>query len=565
METASVLEDEKLTHELYDEIKARTMFEMIEQIDGGKQSLLFLTNKQAELIASQENVAKLFIALGVDGHVHSKPKLLIVLQWDGRFRAHIQAAGPGNTSYNAHERTNGPFLNGDDARTAESRLDQFMLDVLIPLAVRTNAIVICDAVKVQCTPHVTTTTPTTFSHHTSQEFELSASFLRMVAVQRASFNGGILPFSILAFTDEIHCFYANADPKCHWRTVRRQSRAWAKRDQELHALNCTPKVMLNYHRYDLSADAPLVIITDGIDTKQGKAQVRGPATRLLTALTQHLIAKMGLPSIAFRTGYGAAHRLMDDSAVSMLRALDLLNSKFSVIFLDVRDREVCTSYNRQGMIDKAKADYTKLCDELVEKGTLDVLTVCALARFHEVLFGCQQADNQADSTVDAGSPTAIHEALRLRGLREQQGVAEAPQSASEQRFGAATHEQVLGVARFLSQRFHDDSWKQQQGLLHSQGKSEDEIMKAKEEWGNRQQAATQIYMMLLKHKSFHGANVADLGGMNRLVQALVKHDQHLPKENSIEALKLLQMAWAHHDVCRSQPPYLARLCSCACC
>ena len=64
----------------------------------------------------------------------------------------------------------------------------------------------------------------------------------------------------------------------------------------------------------------------------------------------------------------------------MLRALDLLNSKFSVIFLDVRDHEVCTGDNRQEMIDKAKADYTKLCDELVEKGTLDLLTVCALAR-----------------------------------------------------------------------------------------------------------------------------------------------------------------------------------------
>lgn len=151
LETASVLKGDALTQDLYEEIKARTMFNMIEEIDAGKQSLLFLTNKQAELLASPENVGKLFNALEVDGHVYSKPKLLIVLQWDGRFRTQLQAAGPGNFySYNAHERTNGPFVNGDDARTAESRLDQFMLDVLIPLAVRTNAIVICDAVKVQC-------------------------------------------------------------------------------------------------------------------------------------------------------------------------------------------------------------------------------------------------------------------------------------------------------------------------------------------------------------------------------------------------------------------------------
>lgn len=190
METASVLEDDKLTHELYEEIKARTMFQMIEEIDGGKQSLLFLTNKQAELLESPENVAKLFKALEVDGHVHSKPKLLIVLQWDGRLRAHMQAAGRGNPSHNTYERTNGPFLNGDDARTAESRLDQFMLDVLIPLAVRTNAIVICDAVKVRCTPHVTTTTPTTFSglahspaisHRSSSSRRASCVWLRCSA------------------------------------------------------------------------------------------------------------------------------------------------------------------------------------------------------------------------------------------------------------------------------------------------------------------------------------------------------------------------------------------------
>ena len=382
----------------------------------------------------------------------------------------------------------------------------------------------------------------------------------MVAVQRASFKGGILPFSILAFTDEIHSLYANgADPNCHWRAVRRQSRAWAKRDKKLLVLNCTAERMMNEFRFDLSADAPFVIITDCIDAKQDKSKVRAPATRLLTALTQHLNAKMGLPSIAFRTGYGRARSLTDHSAVSMLRAIDLLNSKFPVIFLDVRDHEVCDSDNRQEMIDKAKEKYTKLCNELVKAGTLEWLTVCALARFHEALFG-----NQAEGTVDAGSPMAIHEALDPRKLRERQGLAEAAQSASEQPLRPATPEQVLGVARFLSERGHKDVWERKQIRLRSERKSEEEIRKAKEENGNWQKAATQIYMMLLSHESFHGANVADVGRMDRLVRTLINLDQ-LPKENTIEALNLLQMAWAHHDVCRSQAPHPARLCNCACC
>ena len=376
----------------------------------------------------------------------------------------------------------------------------------------------------------------------------------MVAVQRASF-GATLPFSVLAFTDEIHCFYAKTDPNCHWRAVRRQSRAWAKRDQKLVEHYCTPERMKGCHRYDLSADAPLVIITDGIDAKQDKPHVRGPATRLLTALIRHLNVVMGLPSIAFRTGWGAAGSLKDESAPSMLRALDALNSNCPVIFLDVRQREVCTLAVRQEIIDKAKADYMKLCDKLVEAGTFDWLNVCAVAWFHDVLFGDgdpSTTGNQAGSTMDAGSPTAIHEALRLRRLRERQGSTEALQSASEQPFRAATPEQVLDVARFLSERFHKDFLERKQSQLRGEGKSEDEIMKAKEDFGNKQQAAAQIFTMLLSHESFHGANVADVSGVRRLVQALVKLDR-LPKENSIEALKLLQMAWMHHDVCRSQP------------
>ena len=192
----------------------------------------------------------------------------------------------------------------------------------------------------------------------------------------------------------------------------------------------------------------------------------------------------------------------------------------------------------------------------MEAGTFDWLSVCAVAWFHDVLFGDgdpSTTGNQAGSTMDAGSPTAIHEALRLRRLRERQGSTEALQSASEQPFRAATPEQVLDVARFLSDRFHKDYWEREQSSHRGEGRPEDELLgKPKERHGNRRQAGAQVYAMLLSHESFHGANAADVSGVRRLVQALVKLDR-LPKENSIEALKLLQMAWVHHDVCRSQP------------
>ena len=198
----------------------------------GKQQLLFLTNDQADILAHPDNIAKLISSFEVlrrtppcptaprrappcppchaapnrapphptvprrtppchaaprraTPQFNLTPKLLIILQWDGEFRTHQSAAGPGNADNSAINRAQGAFLTIEAARLAETQLDHFMLDVLIPLAVQTNAMVICDAVR---------------------DFELSASFLRMVAVQRASFPGD-LPFSIVAVTDEIHCFY----------------------------------------------------------------------------------------------------------------------------------------------------------------------------------------------------------------------------------------------------------------------------------------------------------------------------------------------------------------------
>jgi len=40
-----------------------------------------------------------------------------------------------------------PFLSAEDEESARVRIDRFMLEVLIPLAERTNAIVVCEAVK----------------------------------------------------------------------------------------------------------------------------------------------------------------------------------------------------------------------------------------------------------------------------------------------------------------------------------------------------------------------------------------------------------------------------------
>jgi len=112
--------------EEYEEIKARTMFRMIEDIDD-RQRLLFLTNHQAELIAQPENIAKLVDAMEIE---HS-PKLLIVLQWSGNFQSMMASQGPASTDYTSYERENSAFLSKEEAQVAQTRLDRFMLEVCL--------------------------------------------------------------------------------------------------------------------------------------------------------------------------------------------------------------------------------------------------------------------------------------------------------------------------------------------------------------------------------------------------------------------------------------------------
>jgi hypothetical protein len=242
------------------------------------------------------------------------------------------------------------------------------------------------------------------------EFELSASFLRMVDVQRAKFVDG-LPFTIVAFADEMLGMYHNHNKHAHWRMVRRQSRAWAKRDKVLYELICG-----NYDSrkpfLDLSPDAPNLVVTDTIDLKRYVVGEKGPGTALTTALIRHMSSF--LPAIAFRSGHGTFRSMNDGAPHSLFRAIDALNSGCPVVFLDVRERETCAAATRQEIIDKAMAQFVELNKALAEKGTLDSYNCCAVAWFHDVLYGDGDSNTapRANGGGDA-SPEAAHAAAPL--------------------------------------------------------------------------------------------------------------------------------------------------------
>ena len=212
----------------YDEINAKTMYAMMEQI--GKQKLFFLTNRQAELLSESEvTIDKLIEAL----ELPAEPKLLINLQTEWGFKS-------GNSCWPDDVRNwgrwegmapnRGPFANEKDDQNAISNLDTFMLEVIIPLAERTNALVVMSAMP----------------HH-----ELSASFARMLSLNISKYPNGKPPFSAVAFSDLLPFVIANTSSDCHWPKVRRGSKAWSKR----HALVATgTQIFIDRMRFDLMTE-----------------------------------------------------------------------------------------------------------------------------------------------------------------------------------------------------------------------------------------------------------------------------------------------------------------------
>eukprot|EP00966_Prymnesium_polylepis_P045455 1052735-Prymnesium_polylepis.1 len=146
VETASTFQDE----EEYDRqkmqiIKARTMYEMVEEIHmpTGLCKLLFLTGPQADLLASSnDSLQKMLDALEVPA-----PKLVINLLASQGFDEYVSSHGTGLQKDAAKGEAGmvygrSAFLTMDEERIAEERIDQFMSTVLIPLAAQTNAVVI---------------------------------------------------------------------------------------------------------------------------------------------------------------------------------------------------------------------------------------------------------------------------------------------------------------------------------------------------------------------------------------------------------------------------------------
>ena len=279
------MDDEVIGKEELQMIKARTMFQMTEELhgvgDSGRKRLLFLTNSQAELIASSEaSMQKMLEALEIP-----RPKLVINLIASQGHSEYVTKAieclidpmGPEDAGLLPDK---GSFASADEERTALAKLDHFMASVILPLAAQTNAIIFCNACASNCM--------------------LAASLTRMLAVHRSTW-GKEPPFTVLSATCAVVGMYQNPDMMATWRSVRRASRAWRQRDTAiLEATWAYYKNEVPPLGVDLDPNAMIYLIVDAIG-KRGGIGDRGAFLKLSNELLRYLATS--LPSLTIKTGH----------------------------------------------------------------------------------------------------------------------------------------------------------------------------------------------------------------------------------------------------------------------
>lgn len=331
-------------------MKAKTMYEMVEELDAGQGpvKLLFLTNPQADSICSSSlTLRKMLEALEIDS-----PKLVINLICSTGLRAflNVYAEPYYNTVNTAGEiYDTPPFLNLDEEQMCFARLDQFMQDVLLPLAASTNALILTNAVPAECA--------------------LSNSLSRSFKLQRAKW-GAKPPFVILSVAEDLPTLYLNPNPEAYWRRLRRRSKAWTARDKAIletvHA--CGLGGGFPYPNIDLDKDAKAFLIVDQLTASQ-QGFDGGPANTLRVEVLRFLVST--LPSLAVKTCH--ANKNEQDNTSGYQVCLDQANAGTKVLLLDVRKRGHMLAED-DGKVED---------DEIIECHTTSPVT---LAKFKKQIF-----------------------------------------------------------------------------------------------------------------------------------------------------------------------------------
>ena len=579
-------------------IKSKTMHNMVETVNDGQCQLLFLTNPQATQIAKSEDgggVRLMLEKLGVRGGTQ-KPQLVIEMLPSGGFQSFCRSMQISKVEraaeYAGIDDERAPFLSKQDEFTAEAKIDRFMLEVIIPLAAQTNAVVFCEAIPTYCV--------------------LAASFFRMYAIAKAKY-GGKTPFTVISSTDNILELYKskstaedeglqNQEP--YWKILRDQSRAWQKQNAALETMareeeekekkkhgGAVPPPL-----HDLDPNAACILIPDNIDPKTHRED-ENPGNALLAATIRHLSSSV--PSLVLTTGTSEKVTLdvSEKAALNMLVAR--VESGAAVLALDVRPREdialplsedtmnlqreqqgdprrsygvkknghsrlnvtehhgrfaigipeqaslkrlTVRTRSRAGLIDAGKEQISELCDSLLQKTPPQANTfdVCMLAFLHDVLTG----DGDSTTIELFGQLRTDAHITLWKAIEKAQ--ADSSELDDDGGIPPATPQQIVETATWLSNRIFSDAWQVLDDRAEREAKDPPETYETLYE--KLIYAHSTFSHLLLSSPNFHHLNLKnDSAEATRMVKKLVRLDR-LPQQNRLEGLLLLQDAWRAYDV-----------------
>ena len=188
-------------------MKAKTMFEIVE--GQGPIKVLFLTNPQAEFIGSSTRaLRKMLQAFEIP-----PLKLVINLMTSVGLRKHLNLYPEDDTTFKDgmvpdifHNRP--PFATPKEERQVQIALEAFMSDVVLPLAVSNQAVILADAIDGECA--------------------LATALSRAYQMHKARW-GRTPPFTILSITAKVPMLYFKTEESCFWPSVRQKSKEWTKR------------------------------------------------------------------------------------------------------------------------------------------------------------------------------------------------------------------------------------------------------------------------------------------------------------------------------------------------
>ena len=564
---------------------------------------IFPYNAQAEFLAgSGASLERMLEALEIPRAGPGAPKLVINLLisqgLSNQLNDHwMKGMEPGPRV--GRRRLKPAFVTDDEELRAERRLDSFMADVIIPLAARTNAIVMVNAFTCNCF--------------------LTQSFQRMVALQSMKW-GGKPPFWVFAMTSEMSCIYGNTSPDAEWRKIRSQCRAWRLREPQIYAA-CHKETgdseetfdseqgwsFIGY-RHDLDPNVSVMILNDGVHKSSGKFDGSAFGS-LRTELLRFLASS--LPSVALQTG---------SLAFGMEEGISLVQSKTALIYIDLRERKPVNNpgADRAQIIQTAKDDFDQLRSDLLQRpghetgraprglkwkevgtekpemGTeinnaalaaalqekvelrnddLNTLNLPPLSRDCYIKVGEKyfKPDDDWPCLIDDilrcniawfldvlkgdGDPctTKFHYRKGRRGQGWHMPLYEAVlQAQSEAESGVfnvvdnnllliATRQQIDDVALFLADRFFQDIFLTDKDAQQTSNSYAEAYLQSITQLANE-------IGTLLTSPHFIFLNVhGPLEIAETLVRQIVKLDR-LPATNSLEGLQLLQEAWCEYDV-----------------